>query len=301
MRSEANIRRRALLAATLAAAGLILALTAQPASAAERPQQEIATRSMTLGPGEDKTIRWDCSQPYEAVAAAVVSHDPLVAVYSLRRINDTTWEVGAKNFNPGNGGRVTVELRCVLKKGFSVRWDPQVEELTEDFRVFDEKVRCKRGRAPISTGFAHYPPDGKPGDAPPDNAAVSVFDNRFEPGGFATLLRSTGSDPVAVLQDYGCVKREVEVRNRFFNQRVVQLTVPLILSPNDGERVNGRCPRGSIATGLGFNTPDDRFVFVEPLGWTGARAFHFVAFNPQGSEQTIELEALCLEQTVTRR
>jgi hypothetical protein len=296
MRLESKIRRRALLAAVLA-----VALLAQPAWAAERPQQEIATRAITLGPGEDKTIRWDCSRPYEAVAAAVVSHDPLVAVYSLRRINATTWEVGAKNFNPGNGGELKVELRCVLSKGFSVQWNPHEEQLRELNDALRQGFRCKRGQAPLSTGFAHFPPNGEPGDTPPDNAAVSVFDNRFITGGFATLLRSTGSDPVAVLQDYGCVKREVEVGNRFFNQRVVRLTVPLILSPNDGERVNGRCPRGSIATGLGFNTPDDRFVFVEPLGWTGARAIHFAAFNPQGSEQAIELEALCLEQTVTRR
>jgi hypothetical protein len=274
---------------------------AADATAAQRPKQEIATRSLTLGPGEDKVIRWDCGKSYEAVAAAVVSHDPLVAVYSLRRINDTTWEVGAKNFNPGNGGEVTVELRCVLKKGLSVDWNPRAEELNEISRAIDEVFQCKRGRAPIGTGFAHYPPNGEPGDPPPDNAAVSVFDNRFITGGFATLLRSTGSDPVAVLQDYGCVKREVEVGNRFFNQRIVRLTVPISVAPNDGERVNGRCPRGSIATGLGFDTPDNRFVFVEPLGWTGARAFHFVAFNPQDSEESIELEALCLKQTVTRR
>jgi hypothetical protein len=280
---------------------LALALLAQPASAAERPRQEIATRSITLGPGEDKTIRWECARPYEAVAAAVVSHDPLVAVYSLRRISATTWEVGAKNFNPGNGGGLKVELRCVLGTGVSIHWDPREEELRQTLDQINEGFRCTRGRAPIATGFAHYPPDGEPGDPPPDNAAVYVFDLRFVPGGFMTLQKNAGSDPVTVLQDYGCIDRRVETKNRLFNQRVVRETVPVNVQPNDGRRVKGRCDRGSIATGLGFDTPDDRFVSVEPRGWTGARGFNFFTFNPQDSAQAIELEALCLDQTVTRR
>jgi hypothetical protein len=299
MRSEANIRRRALLAAALAVAAV--ALLAPPASAAERPQQEIATRSMTLGPGEDKTIRWECSRPYEAVAAAVVSHDPLVAVYSLRRINATTWEVGAKNFNPGNGGELKVELRCVLTKGFSVQWNPREEELRETNERLREGFRCTPGHAPLSTGFAHFPPDGNPGDPPPENAAVYVFDLRFVPGGFMTLQRSGGSDPVTVLQDYGCIDRRVETENRLFNQRVVRETVPVNVQPNDGRTVNGRCDKGSIATGLGFDTPDDRFVSVEPRGWTGPRRFNFFVFNPQETAQEVDFQALCLEQTVTRR
>jgi hypothetical protein len=296
MRFESNSRRRALPAAVLA-----LALLAQPVGAAERPQQEIATRSITLAAGEDKTIRWDCSRPYEAVAAAVVSHDPLVAVYSLRRINATTWEVGAKNFNPGNGGELKVELRCVLTKGVSVQWSPREELLRAENQVLREGVSCKRGFAPLATGFAHLPPNGDPGDPPPDNAAVYVFDQRFVPGGFMTLQRSAGSDPVTVLQDYGCIDVKAERRKRIFNQRVVLETIPVNIEANDGRRVNGRCPPRFTALGLGFDTPDERFVSVEPLGWTGKREFHFFAFNPQQSAEEIDVQAACLRQTVTSR
>jgi hypothetical protein len=285
----------------LIVAAAAAALLAQPASAAERPRQEIATRSITLGPGEDKSIRWDCSRPYEAVAAAVVSHDPLVAVYSLRRINATTWEVGAKNFNPGNGGELKVELRCVLTKGFSVKWDPRQELIRAQNEQLREGVRCARGHAPLSTGFAHFPPDGDPGDPPPDNAAVYVFDLRFVPGGFMTLQRSGGSDPVTVLQDYGCIEREVEREQRLFVQRVVRETVRVEVEPNDGRTVRGRCDRGYTSVGLGFDTPNDLFVSVEPRGWTGARGFSFFAFNPQDSAQAVEFEALCFKQSITGR
>ena len=285
----------------LSAAVFAVALLAQPAAAAERPLQEIATRSMTLGPGEDKKIRWDCSRPYEAVAAAVVSHDPLVAVYSLRRINATTWEVGAKNFNPGNGGEIKVELRCVLIKGRSVRWDAREEEFQAREERLAEMRRCARGHAPLATGFAHFPLNGQPGDPPPDNASVYVFDLRFVPGGFVTLQNSGGSDPVTVRQEYGCIDRRIEREDRVLERRVVRETVAVNVEPNAPQTVQGRCDRGYISTGLGFDGPDDRYVNVEPRGWTGNRGFEFFTFNPHDTEHLVEFEALCLRQSLTGR
>jgi hypothetical protein len=66
--------------------------------------------------------------------------------------------------------------------------------------------------------------------------------------------------------------------------------------PQELREVRARCPRNHVSTGLGFDTPDDSRVRVEPTGWTGVRGFSFTVLNIENTDRPVQLQALCLSE-----